>query len=741
MSEVGGWMLEVSRLAAIVIFNYSTIHFYFSFTKHNQLITQSTNTYLYPVEIITATPLWFILFCLLAGAGGAWLLYRNDSRFEEVHKWLLRLMTAFRFVVIFILAFFLLSPMIHTASREVEKPIVIIAADNSSSLRYSDTLNYPLSELKNDAENLRNELSKKYDVRFISFGEKTNDNPDLNFNEKLSDFSNLFDDLKIKYSGRNLGAIVLATDGIFNSGSNPLYAARDFKIPVYTIAIGDTTVRKDILVSGVNHNKIAYLQNNFPLMVSMDARQSSGSKTTLTVQEDSSVLFTRNIDVAGNKYHLNIPIVLQAKSKGTHRYRISLSTIAGEVNNANNVKDVFVEVLENKQKILLLSNAPHPDLAAIKNCIETNQNYEAEIGFAKDFGKKIAVYNLVIMHQLPSSSSAVTEIINDIVQTQTPVFFILGGQTNVNAFNNLNTGISISQQIGKNNEVLPFASENFSLFTMNESSLKYINTLPPLIAPFGNYKPAGEIYSLLMQRIGQVVTQQPLLFFSNTNTKTAVLTGEGFWKWRLREFADKSNNEATDELLSKIIQYLVVKEKKSPLRVNYKTSFAENEPLLFDAELYNQSNELVNEPDVFITIASQDKKEYKFTFNKSGKAYSLNTGLFPPGTYSFKAESRLGSNYYTDGGAFTVNALQVENMDVTANHQLLFAMSEFTGGKMFYPDKFSEIAKAIETKEDIKPVSYYHNKLIDLISLKWIFGLLVLFLSLEWFLRKRSGAY
>ena len=37
----------------------------------------------------------------------------------------------------------------------------------------------------------------------------------------------------------------------------------------------------------------------------------------------------------------------------------------------NNVKDVFVDIIDGRQKILLLANAPHPDLGAIKNAIET----------------------------------------------------------------------------------------------------------------------------------------------------------------------------------------------------------------------------------------------------------------------------------------------------------------------------------------------------------------------------------
>ena len=90
------------------------------------------------------------------------------------------------------------------------------------------------------------------------------------------------------------------------------------------------------------------------------------------------------------------------------------------------------------------------------------------------------------------------------------MFLILGSQTNINAFNNLETGVSISQPLNKVNETLPLAQETFSLFTIAPEILKTINTFPPLYCPFGTYKQTGEIYPLLKQRIGSVETEQPL---------------------------------------------------------------------------------------------------------------------------------------------------------------------------------------------------------------------------------------
>ena len=92
-------------------------------------------------------------------------------------------------------------------------------------------------------------------------------------------------------------------------------------------------------------------------------------------------------------------------------------------------------------------------------------------------------------------------------------------------------------------------------------------------------------------------------------------------------------------------------------------------------------------------------------------------------------------------GDFTVAELKAEYTNVVADHGLLFNIANNTGGYMFYPNELDQLAKAIFNKEEIVDVSYVEKDVSALINWKWIFGLIILLLSLEWFMRKRNGAY
>ncbi|MBL0342052.1 MAG: hypothetical protein IPP71_14670 [Bacteroidetes bacterium] len=693
-------------------------------------------------QLITEAPSWLILFCFAAGFLYSFLLYRKEKAFAESSLWVTRILALFRFLSVSVLCILLLSPLIRTIFREVEKPIVLILQDQSASVLTIKDSSLFVKNYPEEINSLKRSLEEDFDVRLFSIGDKITEGINFDFKARETDLSGPVGEMRARFSGRNLGAVVLASDGLYNKGSNPLYAFPELKVPVFTIGLGDTAVRKDVLISKVNHNKTAFIGNTFPVELTLDARQCSGKEITLNISKNNKEIFTKSIKVGSDRFNMVLPVFLEANEKGMNHFIATVTKVDNEINYSNNSRDFFIDVTDNKQQILLLANAPHPDLAALRDIIETNPNIQLKIVMFDDFDGTIGNTNLFILHQIPSSTKPANSLFEKLQKQNIPVLFILGSQTNVTTFNNLDAGIKISENRGNLNEVQADPQKEFSLFTMEEENLRMLSDFPPLISPFGNYDTKGKVYSLLTQKIGKVKTGMPLLSFSvEGDFKTAVLAGEGLWKWKLREFADHGNSNAVTATLTKTIQYLATREKMTPFRLFYKNTYFENEPLLIDAEFYNESGELVNLSDVKISVTDENDKSFQFVFSKTEKAYTLNAGYLPVGSYKFSASTSNNANTFTESGSFTINALQAEFTETIANHQLLNAISDRTGGKFYHNGKVAEIAKDIKNRNDIKAVSYTQKKLDDVINLKWIFLLIILLLSAEWFLRKRSGAY
>ena len=167
----------------------------------------------------------------------------------------------------------------------------------------------------------------------------------------------------------------------------------------------------------------------------------------------------------------------------------------------------------------------------------------------------------------------------------------------------------------------------------------------------------------------------------------------------------------------------------------------ENEEIQFNAELYNQSYELVNEPEITIDITEENGDKYNFVFSRTSNAYLLNAGILPAGFYNYKAKVKLSDKELVATGKFQVKRLLLEANNTVADHQLLQNIAQKFGGKMFAPQQIDNLLKAINDNSNITSIIYEENDLKELISLKWIFFVLLSLLSLEWFFRKRNGAY
>lgn len=690
------------------------------------------------INIITDYPLWFSIFCVLLGAVYTFVLYRKEEKFSEVASWLIKTMALFRFLLVTILAFLLLSPFIKTLFNKVEKPVIIIAQDNSSSILLNKDSAFYKNDYLDQLKALKSNLEEKFEVKSYTFGENLTEGNQVDYSKKITDLSNAFDELNNKFYNRNVGALILASDGIFNQGSNPVFNS-GIEFPIYTVALGDTSVQRDIILKEAIHNKLTFLGNQFPIEIEAEALQCLGAKTQLTVIHNGKQLFSKQYDINSNRYAINENVLFEAEEVGVQHYKISLTTIKGEISYVNNVKDVYIEVLDGRQNILILANAPHPDVKALKLSIESNENYKVTNQLISEFDGKTEAYSLVIVHQIPNNISLT---LKKVIESNISVLYILGNQTAINKYNSLNTGLNIAQSRNKFNEILPSVTNNFPLFTLSENTIKNINSFPPVIGPFGNYQLKTNGYVLLNQKIGSVETDNPLMvFFQNNGKKSAVFAAEGIWKWRMQDFLKNKNHQVFDELINKTVQFLSVKEDKSKFRIFTKNNYFENEEIQFNAELYNDSYELINDPEITISLINENGDKYNFTFNRTSSSYFLNAGVLPAGFYNYQAKVKLGVKDYLETGKFQIKPLLLEANNTIANHQLLQNIAQKFGGKLFYPEQMENISKAINENNDIASIIYEENDLKELISLKWIFFVLLALLSLEWFLRKRNGAY
>lgn len=655
-------------------------------------------------------PWYFVLLCLLAGAAyAAGLYYMGHRRFG---KGVNALLAGMRFVAVTIIALLLLAPVAKRTVHERQKPRLVLEEDCSLSVQMSADSAFTLMDLWDDLEAAGCQLMLNADA---SHAEQT-------------DLGELLDRIS-----PDVMAVVLSSDGINNRGQNPTTVAERLGIPVYTVALGDTTPRRDAALRNIRHNRIAYLGNSFPVEITIGVHRLKGRTARLTIADGRGKnVAQQQVAYDDDDFSSTMTFSIPAEAKGLQKYVVSLSLVEGEVEPTNNVQTLYVDVIDGRRKVVIVGNAPHPDLAALKQAVESNPNYEAEVMLA-DNGK-LKVENdvsLAILHNLPSATHQIPKELENL-----PQVFVIGCQTDLPRFNALHTGLEIVSKVKKSSEVTAVYNDRFSHFNFDVTDGEAIEQLPPLDAPFGEGKASVSLQSLLTARLGSIDTRQPLVAAMAQGRQHKVFVwGEGLWKWRLADYLNNSSHEHFDRLVSQIVNFTAVTDQRERFIVETERHYSDNDNIVVGAQLYNDAYEPFNTPDATFSLMG-DSVKGDFNFSRDGDGYSLALGRLPEGLYRYTAKTQYNGETLTTEGSFAVEALHLEQANLTADHALLRSISAITGGKMYYPDQLDELRDELTS---LKPVIYTHTRFSELLNLPWVLILIVLLLGAEWVLRKYHG--
>ncbi|GAB4053714.1 vWA domain-containing protein [Spirosoma litoris] len=705
------------------------------------------------MDFIFQSSPWWILVCLLVGAAYAFAMYQPLPRlvgsgvtvggFDKRTTYGL---AALRFVIVSFLCFLLLNPLIRSLRTLTEKPKVVLAVDNSESVAAAGrpALNKALAGL----QTLRQQLTDKgLDVAIRTFGDSVTD-ADLTqipFTRRTTDLSGLLSGIRSDYEGRNLTDVVLVSDGIFNQGMSPTFGQYPFA--VQTIGLGDTIPKKDIQLKGIVANRIAYLGNQFPVQAEIVSNGFQGRSATVVLRQNGKELGRQSVNFGKNDTFNQLTFQATATQKGVQHFVVEVLPQPGEFSTLNNRQDVYLDVIDGKEKVLLLALAPHPDIKAIRNILERNQNYELDIRIltgtpAEATPPAEKTYDLIILHQIPDNGGVGTTLIQKYLAKNTPVLFVLGNQSSLGPFNNSNSVMQVSAQPNQSDKVTGVFNQEFKQLNFDPTRLDILSKLPPLLTPYGEYRlqPGTEV--VLWQQVGSIRTTKPLLALNVTSPrKTAVLAGEGLWAWRLEEYALTNKQEVVDELIQKVIQLISVKEDRRKLRVYpIRNEFVAGEKVVFETELYNDIYERVFDKPVRLEISDEKGVTRSFNYTPTAANSRFEISRLPEGAYRFKASVTVNDKAEQSSGQFVVRDLQLEALNTTADHGILRQLAQQTGGQFFTASQTDELVRKLTSQSHPARLTST-EEMNELINWRWLFFVVLTLAAVEWGLRKFYGGY
>ncbi|UOQ76352.1 VWA domain-containing protein [Hymenobacter sp. 5516J-16] len=688
--------------------------------------------------LLSASP-WFILLCLLVGAGYAALLYSAKAPWSRAVNYALAFV---RFAVVSFLCFLLLSPFLKSTTTTTEAPTLVLALDNSQSVGLFTppaVLSQATQGLIQLAATLRGQGFRVETQTLMSSGRPTR--PDsVRFRAPATDLDGLLTRIGEGYQNRNLAGVVLVSDGLVNQGRAPQYT--DYRFPIYAVGVGDTLPKKDVSIPALTYNRVAFSGNQFPIEaeIAYDG-YAAGTSATVLLRENGRVLQTRRVPLLAGRRRTKTTFLVTAPAPGKRRYEVVVEKLPGEFTLLNNQKFAYLDIVKGKLRVLLAGAAPHPDLKALRAAILQNDNFDLTTYLPGISPLRRQDFDVAILHQLPAQNGVGAEVLAQVKARRVPALYVLGAQSDYSAYNALGAGLTVTPRGGQTDAVTPLPNATFTRFAFEEDALRRFAAYPPAPVPFGDIRLGAGAEAALWQQVGRVKTQKPLLVFGGTPAqRQATLLTDGSWQWRLQEAVEHDDRpEAYDRLVLRTLQLLTQNANKKRLDV-YPTqdAFNSQDDVTFGAETYNAIFERIYGQQITLSLTNEQQQTRTFTYTTTEDGAPLHLGSLPAGLYRYTARATLGGQPQQDRGEVLVQEQQLEALQSRADHNLLYQVARRSGQRLYFPTQFAQLAQDIQ-KANYKPVIYEQEELKDLINLKWLFFVLLALLTVEWATRKYSG--
>lgn len=624
----------------------------------------------------------------------------------------------------FLLGLLLINPQIEIIETNNVKPVLSVLVDNSLSTKHfkqEKKVSEWLQKLQTNQQ-----LNDKFAIKYFSFGNRITTLDSLTFAESQTDISKAINSVNELYKS-NLGTTILLSDGNQTIGND--YEFINSKKVVNSVVIGDTVTYKDIRITQLNVNKYSYIKNKFPVEVLLNYNGNQAVTTNFSIYSKGKRLFTQQVSFSPENNSKTITANLQSTKEGIHYYSASVRKLENEKNTKNNNKNFSVEVIDEQTKVLILTSVLHPDLGALKKSIESNKQRKVDLFLVNKFKSQLEDYQLVVFYQ-PNQS------FKKYFQKQKSNYLLISGlKTDWNYLNSLQLGFT-KKAINQSENFAPIYNDKFLTFFQKDIGF---NDFASLASQFGEIKINSEHQTLLFQNNNGIQTNQPLLTtFESGENKSAVIFGEGIWKWRATNYRKNNSFQEFDEFIGNLVQYLASSKKRNRLEVNSESLYPSNSIVTISAFYTDKNYKFDNRASLQLILTNEEtSKKSTIPFSLVNNSYQVNLENLESGEYSYQVV--VSGQNIKKYGKFKVSEYKVEEQFTNANTKKLQRLADRTGGKLYHSNQENSLIKDLLDNKNYYTTQKSITKQQDLIDWKWILFFVVALLSAEWFIRKYYG--
>jgi hypothetical protein len=690
------------------------------------------------------------------------LLYRKTN--PPLARNIRALLGIMRYIALFAALICLAEPVFSIEFEKKDDPIIVFLADNSSSIRTVENIEAKQEFLERFyAGTYDNLMPAEARIDKYLFADSYRQDRSLSYDGQQTALGQTILDVAELYKDQNLSAIVIASDGLSNYGPDPVSAAKETGVPVYTIDLGPQKISRDLRIVNVTHNPVAYADRPFEIEVELEGRGFDKLELPLAARSGGKELARKNIQVLGQGQRQRFTVEVTPKNPGIQNFNISLPVQPDEELDDNNSRNFSLKVLKSKKRILVAAQKLNWELTFLKRVISASPDFEIDLVLFER-GQRLStttfpsspdsinLYDLVIMVNCKNQSLMPHLGLLDsyVYDHGGSLWFILGENSMGKIvtseteriwpykpgladryYNDFPFHISLTEE-GKLHPItrlIESSRENISLW----------KNIPPFeehltLAEVG---PGSRILAVHPEKEyhgGRI----PLIFINNMGGgKTLTFAMGPMWKIGFLNSDFGEDDFAYRQLLTNAVNWLTTKEDVERIRLAAnQTIYKSGERVELNATVLDDNYNPLENSVVNAVIKAEGRSDSLIVslVQDSPGSFSADLGLLPSGDYTIK-----GSVVWEDKilkeikAGFRVESFSLEEETLFLPPDMLAKVSRASGGKYYTTTDFENIARDLTAaamfRSESKETRLAHNF--------WVLVIILTLLSIEWLVRKR----
>ncbi len=503
--------------------------------------------------------------------------------------------------------------MIVRNITKIRPPEIAVLIDNSASMGVVNRNEDRVSSLKKMLTGKAvKSLSETFSVKYYQFSDTLTElhdvTPDsLLFNGIESNIASALAQISKRFDSGE-GAVLMLSDGAYNSGANPVRTAADLPFPVFTIAFGDSNPQLDLSVREIDVNPLVYTGDKTPVKVTLSGYRDAVSNLNL-YSPSGELLESKNIKFSGGECKVDFDIT--PEEPGELIYRLSLTPTEQEREVSNNTRNFAVKALESRMKILILAGAPSADFAFLKRILSRDENIELTVRVEKRGGAfyqesklyPVKEFDLVIMQNYPANESderLLQEIFSGMRDDRLPLVIMAGDLIELRRLNPVS-------------EILPFRMGRAGKVTasrlippLNPVSLTNFfpadiewQSLPPV-----RYNPGLMIMREEAGILASFEDGTPAAgYISTAGEKVMAVSAYEMWRLVLQDPEHSHGDSLVSNFWLSAVRWLSTREEEELFQVRSgRKVYPGGAPIKFSAKLYDKAYKPLNGAEVKLSV-------------------------------------------------------------------------------------------------------------------------------------------